>query len=254
METVFDALKAMGKATSIELAARLDISREEVLNELWELKKAGFVDKSAYTWRVADNNVQQEQPMQAELPEETTTATVAKISECDLTATIEQRGPQTADELATLFGTTSRKVASTLAMAICKGRLIRVNQNGKFRYCIPGDNLPAEPKAASVTENDGKAFPQPAGVALPVQEAATQEDIKTETVADIVQPLEKRVDNLVLPSLRQANRELRRAKSDIRKWERVCAALRELNKYRDIVAQLCQEETSEQYKKSWREI
>ena len=176
METVFDALKAMGKATSIELAARLDISREEVLNELWELKKAGFVDKSAYTWRVADNNVQQEQPMQAELPEETTTATVVKISECDLTATIEQRGSQTADELATLFGTTSRKVASTLAMAISKGRLIRVNQNGKFRYCMPGDNLPAEPKAASVAETDGKAFPQPAGVALPVQEAATQEE------------------------------------------------------------------------------
>ncbi|WP_133301494.1 DUF1627 domain-containing protein, partial [Escherichia coli] len=187
METVFDALKAMGKATSVELAARLDISREEVLNELWELKKAGFVDKSVYTWRVADNNVQQEQTAPTEQPEETTTATVAKISESDLTATIEQRGPQTADELATLFGTTSRKVASTLAMAISKGRLIRVNQNGKFRYCIPGDNLPAEPKAASVTENDGKAFPQPAGVALPVQEVATQEDIKTETVADIVQ-------------------------------------------------------------------
>ncbi|HAN6552884.1 TPA: DUF1627 domain-containing protein [Escherichia coli] len=246
METVFDALKAMGKATSVELAARLDISREEVLNELWELKKAGFVDKSVYTWRVADNNVQQEQPAPEEQPEETTTATVAKISERDLTATIEQRGPQTADELATLFGTTSRKVASTLAMAISKGRLIRVNQNGKFRYCMPGGNLPAEPKAASIAETDGKAFPQPACVALPVQEVATQEDIKTETVAGIVQPLEKRVDNLVLPSLRQANRELRRAKSDIRKWERVCAALRELNKYRDIVAQLCQEATSEQ--------
>ncbi|HDQ1446929.1 TPA: DUF1627 domain-containing protein [Escherichia coli] len=226
METVFDALKAMGKATSIELAARLDISREEVLNELWELKKAGFVDKSAYTWRVADNNVQQEQPMQAELPEETTTATVAKISECDLTATIEQRGPQTADELATLFGTTSRKIASTLAMAISKGRLIRVNQNGKFRYCIPGNNLPAEPKAALVTETDFKAFPQPAGVALPVQKDATQEDIKTETVADIVQ------------SLHMANRELRRAKNHVQKWERVCAALRELNKYRDIVRQI----------------
>ncbi|EFI1695914.1 DUF1627 domain-containing protein [Escherichia coli] len=238
METVFDALKAMGKATSIELAARLDISREEVLNELWELKKAGFVDKSAYTWRVADNNVQQEQPA----PEETTTATEAKISECDLTATIEQRGPQTADELATLFGTTSRKVASTLAMAISKGRLIRVNQNGKIRYCIPGDNLPAEPKVESVAETDGKAFPQPAGVALPVQEAATQEDIKTETVADIVQSLpsftETQADDLVLPSLHMANRELRRAKNHVQKWERVCAALRELNKHRDIVRQI----------------
>ncbi|HEI3266831.1 TPA: DUF1627 domain-containing protein [Escherichia coli] len=217
METVIDALKAMGKATSVELAARLDISREEVLNELWELKKAGFVDKSVYTWRVVDNNVQQEHPVPEEQPEEIATATVTKISECDLTATIEQRGPLTADELATLFGTTSRKVASTLAMAISKGHLIRVNQNGKFRYCMPGGNLPA-------------------------QEAATQEEIKTETVADIVQSqssvTEKRVDNLVLPSLRQANRELRRAKSDIRKWERVCAALRELNKHRDILRKI----------------
>nr|HEG7745420.1 hypothetical protein [Escherichia coli]HEG7755578.1 hypothetical protein [Escherichia coli]HEG7776001.1 hypothetical protein [Escherichia coli]HEG7786308.1 hypothetical protein [Escherichia coli]HEG7807223.1 hypothetical protein [Escherichia coli] len=34
METVLHALKAMGKANSVELAARLDISREEVLNEL----------------------------------------------------------------------------------------------------------------------------------------------------------------------------------------------------------------------------
>ncbi|EMW3203538.1 DUF1627 domain-containing protein, partial [Escherichia coli] len=242
METVFDALKAMGKATSVELAARLDISREEVLNELWELKKAGFVDKSVYTWRVAYNNVQQEQPARAEQPEETTTATVAKISESDLTATIEQRGPQTADELATLFGTTSRKVASTLAMAISKGRLIRVNQNGKFRYCMPGENLPVKPKVASVTENDGKAFPQPAGVALPVQEAATQEDIKTETVADIEQSLslftETQTDDLIFPSLRRANLALRRAKSDVQKWERVCAALRELNKHRDIVRQI----------------
>ncbi|EOJ9781873.1 DUF1627 domain-containing protein [Escherichia coli] len=238
MENVFDALKAMGKATSVELAARLDISREEVLNELWELKKAGFVDKSVYTWRVADNNVQQEQPA----PEETTTATEAKISECDLTATIEQRGPQTADELATLFGTTSRKVASTLAMAISKGRLIRVNQNGKIRYCIPGDNLPAEPKVESVAETDGKAFPQPAGVALPVQKDATQEDIKTETVADIVQSLPSftatRSDDLILSSLHMANRELRRAKNHVQKWERVCAALRELNKHRDIVRQI----------------
>ncbi|EFF0622877.1 DUF1627 domain-containing protein [Escherichia coli] len=242
METVFDALKAMGKATSIELAARLDISREEVLNELWELKKAGFVDKSAYTWRVADNNVQQEQPAPEEQPEETTTATVAKISECDLTATIKQRGPQTADELAALFGTTSRKVASTLAMAISKGRLIRVNQNGKFRYCMPGDNLPAEPKAALVTESDGKAFPQPAGAALPVREAATQEEIKTESVAVTVQSqpsfTRKHPDGLILPSLHVANRELRRAKGQVQKWERVCAALRELNKHRDIFSSI----------------
>ncbi|EHN0455174.1 DUF1627 domain-containing protein, partial [Escherichia coli] len=167
---------------------------------------------------------------------------VPKVTAQMLTEAIEQHGPQTADELALMFGITSRRANSSLAMAISKGRLIRVNQGGKFRYCIPGADLPAEPEAASVAETDGKAFPQPAGVALPVQEAATQEDIKTGTVAGIVQSLpsftETRADDLVLPSLHMANRELRRAKSHVQKWERVCAALRELNKHRDIVQQI----------------
>ncbi|ENV4196750.1 DUF1627 domain-containing protein, partial [Escherichia coli] len=105
-----------------------------------------------------------------------------------------------------------------------------------------GENLPAEPKVVSVAKTPGKGFPQPAGVALPVQEAATQEEIKTDTVGDIVQSLpsftETRANGLILPSLHMASRELRRAKSHVQKWERVCAALRELNKHRDIVRQI----------------
>lgn len=237
METVFDALKAMGKASSQEVAARLGMTRDEAINELWKLKRRGWADNKGPMWWLTN-----------EKSDENDSVTQApKVTAQMLIEFIGQEGAKTCEELAGKFGVSTRKVASTLAVVTATGRLARVNQNGKFRYCMPGDNLPAEPKAASVAETDGKVFPQPAGVALPVQEAATQEDIKTETVADIVQSLEKRVDNLVLPSLRQANRELRRAKSDIRKWERVCAALRELNKYRDIVAQLCQEATSEQY-------
>ncbi|ELT5710657.1 DUF1627 domain-containing protein, partial [Escherichia coli] len=155
---------------------------------------------------------------------------------------IGQDGAKTCEELADKFGVSIRKVASTLAVVTATGRLARVNQNGKFRYCMPGGNLPADPKAAPVTENDGKAFPQPAGAALPVREAATQEEIKTETVADIVQPLpsftETQADELIFPSLRRANLALRRAKGQVQKWERVCAALRELNKHRDIVRQI----------------
>ncbi|HFP5223727.1 TPA: DUF1627 domain-containing protein, partial [Escherichia coli] len=131
---------------------------------------------------------------------------------------IGQEGAKTCEELAGKFGVSTRKVASTLAVVTATGRLARVNQNGKFRYCIPGADLPAEP------------------------EAAIQEDIKTETVADIVQSLpsftEKRMNYRVLPSLHMANRELRRAKSHVQKWQRVCAALRELNKHRDIVRQI----------------
>lgn len=226
METVFDALKALKKALSHEIAARLEISRDDAVTELWKLKRRGEADNKGSMWWLTSEVT------------EMVTKTTAEM----LINAIEQHGPQSADELALMFGITSRRANSTLAMAISKGRLIRVNQNGKFRYCLPGDNLPAEPKAASVTEKDGKAFPQPAGVALPVQEAATQEEIKTETVADIVQSLpsftETRADDLILPSLHMANRELRRAKGHVQKWERVCAALRELNKHRDIVRQI----------------
>ncbi|HDP8067360.1 TPA: DUF1627 domain-containing protein [Escherichia coli] len=232
METVFDALKAMGKASSQEVAARLGMTRDEAINELWKLKRRGWADNKGPMWWLTN-----------EKSDENDSVTQApKVTAQMLIEAIERHGPKAADELALMFRITSRRVNSSLAMAISKGCLIRVNQNGKFRYCMPGDNLPAEPKAASVAETDGKAFPQPACVALPVQEVATQEDIKTETVADIVQSLpsftETRSDDLILPSLHMANRELRRAKSHVQKWERVCAALRELNKYRDIVRQI----------------
>ncbi|EPC6754962.1 DUF1627 domain-containing protein [Escherichia coli] len=226
METVFDALKALKRASSQEVSARLGISREDAVNELWKLKRRGEADNKGSMWWLTIEAT------------EMVTKTTAEM----LINAIEQHGPQSADELALMFGITSRRANSTLAMAISKGRLIRVNQNGKFRYCLPGDNLPAEPKAASVTETAGKAFPQPAGVALPVREAETQEEIKTESVAVTVQSqpsfTRKHPDSLILPSLHVANRELRRAKGQVQKWERVCAALRELNKHQDIVRQI----------------
>ena len=242
METVLHALKAMGKANSVELAARLDISREEVLNELWELKKNGVVDKTGHTWFLAgegESGVTEEQPAQSEVPDVLTGEVEQKVTADMMIEFICQDGAKTCEELADKFGVSIRKVASTLAVVTATGRLARVNQNGKFRYCIPGADLPAEPEAASVAETDGKAFPQPAGVALPVQETTTQEEMKTEIVEDIVklQPsvTETKVDDLILPSLHVANRELRRAKGQVQKWERVCAALRELNKCRDIL-------------------
>ncbi|EMK9615532.1 TPA: DUF1627 domain-containing protein, partial [Escherichia coli] len=220
METVFDALKAMGKASSVGLAERLDISREEVLNELWELKRNGVVDKAGHIWFLAgegESGVTEEQPEQSEVPDVLTGEVEQKVTADMMIEFIGQEGAKTCEELADKFGVSIRKVASTLAVVTATGRLARVNQNGKFRYCMPGDNLPAEPKAVPVTENDGKAFPQPAGVALPVQESATQEDIKTETVADIVQSLpsftETQADELIFLSLCRANLALRRAKS-----------------------------------------
>ncbi len=245
METVSDALKALKKASSHVVAARLGISREEAVNELWELKRNGVVDKTGHTWFLAgegESRVTEERPVKSEAQDMLTGEVEQKVTADMMIEFIGQDGAKTCEELAGKFGVSTRKVASTLAVVTATGRLARVNQNGKFRYCMPGDNLPAEPKAALVTETAGKAFPQTAGVALPVREAETQEEIKTESVAVTVQSqpsfTRKHPDSLILPSLHVANRELRRAKGQVQKWERVCAALRELNKHQDIVRQI----------------
>ncbi|EEV7615071.1 DUF1627 domain-containing protein, partial [Escherichia coli] len=50
--------------------------------------------------------------------------------------------------------------------------------------------------------------------------------------------IRKHPDGLILPSLHVANRELRRAKGQVQKWERLCAALREINKHRDVIQKI----------------
>ncbi|EFK6717532.1 DUF1627 domain-containing protein [Escherichia coli] len=50
--------------------------------------------------------------------------------------------------------------------------------------------------------------------------------------------LKKRTNGSVRYCQYTSNRELRRAKGQVQKWERICAALRELNKHRDVVRQI----------------
>lgn len=55
MESVFETLKAMEKASVIEIAARTGIDRDEVVNHLWDLKRHGRVDRHGRAWSVIDS-------------------------------------------------------------------------------------------------------------------------------------------------------------------------------------------------------
>ncbi|EMX4463426.1 hypothetical protein AAGW29_005343, partial [Escherichia coli] len=50
METVFDALKALKRASSHEIAARVEISRDDAVTELWKLKRRGEADNKGSVW------------------------------------------------------------------------------------------------------------------------------------------------------------------------------------------------------------
>ncbi|EIX4510941.1 DUF1627 domain-containing protein [Escherichia coli] len=245
METVLHALKAMGKANSVELATRLDISREEVLNELWELKKNGVVDKTGHTWFLAvegESGVTEGQVLQPEAPDVVTAETVQKVTADMMIEFIAQEGAKTCEEIAGKFGVSTRKVASTLAVVTATGRLVRMSIKGKFRYKMPDvENSDFSASSSLGEESHHEAENSAPGDEInrfPLISENTAKACTDEFIRDVPSFTEKSVSSVMLPPLRVASRELRRAKKQVQKWERVCAALRELNKHREIVMQI----------------
>jgi len=175
METVLKALESMGKASSVELAARLGMERKQVINELWELQKAGAVTKNGPIWALSDDSDQEIEDV-GEMP-------APKVTEQHLLGAIGERGPLTADELAALFCVTSRKVASTLAMATRKSRVHRVAKDGKYRYYLPNQHV------AEMLDNQdaGKSEQQPETVKLPAPEMTPK--APAEDIAEVAQSI-----------------------------------------------------------------
>ncbi|EMT0828559.1 DUF1627 domain-containing protein [Salmonella enterica] len=178
METVTDALKAMGKATAREIAARLGIEVRDALEMLREQQEAGAVEFPNGYWSLSGvtTKTTERREQEPEPPEET----VVKIGETQLLEAIKKQGPQTADELATMFGITSRKVTSTLAMATGKGQLIRAYQNGRYYYLLEDEMedemLPETPETSPVSADSGTE----AGLIFPTPRFISAEIRRTE--------------------------------------------------------------------------
>ncbi|EHL6631266.1 DUF1627 domain-containing protein [Salmonella enterica] len=163
METVTDVLKATGTATARKIAARLGIEVRDALEMLREQQEAGAVEFLNGYWSLSGvtTKTTEYREQEPEPPEETG----VKIGETQLLEAIKKQGPQTADELATMFGITSRKVTSTLAMATGKGRLIRAYQNGRYYYLLEDEMLPETPETSQASADGGteagRIFPAP---------------------------------------------------------------------------------------------
>ncbi|EDQ2390375.1 DUF1627 domain-containing protein [Salmonella enterica subsp. enterica] len=254
METVLDALKAMEKATAREIAARMKTELVDVLVELQQALEDGEVGFEHGYWSLSGiapaKTVKRETP-EPEVPKPTT----VKIGEPQMLDVIREHGPQTAEDLATLFGITSRKVTSTLAMATGKGRLSRVNRDGKYWYCLP------EPEAASVSESvpegdrpESATEPEP----QPVMESApeTQQDatsaIDADAEHDTVQDTDKiavvltesHQDGHTLPTPKEISRVIRKLKSALHQAEQARESILAVKKHKkslDRMAKLLQE-------------
>ncbi|EMR7888738.1 DUF1627 domain-containing protein [Escherichia coli] len=171
-----------------------------------------------------------------------------KVSADMMIEFIAQEGAKTCEEIAGKFGVTTRKVASTLAVVTATGRLVRASIKGKFHYKMPDvENGDLSASSSQDEQSHHEAENSAAGDELnpfPLASENTAKASTAEFIQDVPKFIEKSASSVMLPPLRAASRELRRAKKQVQKWERVCAALRELNKHRELVMQITDSSSS----------
>lgn len=256
METVLDALKAMEKATAREIAARMKTELVDVLVELQQALEDGEVGFEHGYWSLSGiapaKTVKRETP-KPEAPKEST----VKIGEPQMLDAIREHGPQTAEDLATLLGITSRKVTSTLAMATGKGRLTRVNRDGKYWYCLPEPEPEPEPEAAPAAESvpevdkpESATEPEPQPVMESTSEtqqdatSAIDADAERDTVHVAVVLAESHQDGQTLPTPKEISRVIRKLKSALHQAEQARESILAVKKHKkslDRMTKLLQE-------------
>lgn len=254
METVLDALKAMEKASAREIAARMAIEPRDALEMLNEQQEIGTVTFLNGYWSLS--GISPAKTVKRRTPEpEVPKSTTVKIGEPQMLDAIREHGPQTAEDLATLFGITSRKVTSTLAMATGRGRLSRVKRDGKYWYCLPRSDSAPDPvpntddastadTAITTASDNAESAPEvvveePATVIdkseVPeaLEEVSDSDSAETESVSDTpladAQPAAPDVMELPSPSVVAKN--LRRHKAQLARLQKAHSAVQAVRRY-----------------------
>lgn len=235
MEKLTDILVRTGKATARELAAIMKIDAPDALNMLRELQEEGAVYRDGAHWSLPAEpgslpDEPQSLPVLPTQPEKLPVKPeiLPGVDVADKAATSRQgadallellaaHGAMTSEELAKMAGVTARKVASTLAMPTSKGRVLRQQKDGKFRYCLPEQKAVVSareevtvPAAAPATE------PEVAAVPLKVVWSAP-EDVEEFPTMSWICAQERQVKNELrwLQSLKAIRRQINRKKAAV---------------------------------------
>lgn len=212
MESVIDALKAMGKATYLDVAARLDIEPVEALKMLREQKEEGLCDFFDGSWSVGTAKEHQPKRIRPKQP----SPLVERVL-----AAMQGQGAMTANQVAEKLGKGSRALNASLG-AMCKDGLVLRHVDGKNITWSLGGEPAIQPEQQEPAAVEAKA--------APAQESKTLEEI----IGDIP-AFASRPDDLIIPSSRYISTEIRRTKAKLANLQRLQSAVRELRRHKHLL-------------------
>ena len=236
METVLDALQAMGKATVREVAARMKIEPVEALNMLREYRELGRCDFGAGGWRLTGSETapaEKSSPVKVNRPQDEATAEVDPDVVRQLLA---EHGAMETAALASLVGRNARGMVSVLRSLERAGTVV---QNGKGKgvtWSLPA--AASEDQSPAQTDNEQQ----------PDAESASGGDVTgaTTSVQEILESIPSFTGHepggLLSELQRQVTAAKRRHRTEGQRLEEIDSAVRVLNKpgNRGIVEELLQ--------------
>ncbi|WP_316992600.1 DUF1627 domain-containing protein [Enterobacter ludwigii] len=218
MEKVLDALKAMGKATYREVAARLDVEPVEALKMLREKKDLGLCDFYDGAWSIGAAKEQSKQPIKPQTAKPAHQAPRLKgdepapVDAVAIRQLLGKSGSITTAELAAAVNRNARGMVSVMLSFERQGVVIKNGKGKGVTWSLPGTD-----EAAGVTAE------------------AAQPEKTTAGIIETIPTFASRPDDLIIPSSLYISGEIRRTKAKLSNLQRLQGAVRELRRHKHLL-------------------
>ncbi|HDP0319375.1 TPA: hypothetical protein P5S08_004602 [Salmonella enterica subsp. enterica serovar Concord] len=231
-ETVLDVLKAMGKATYREVAARMEIEPIEALNLLREQRELGLCDFYDGGWKVINSDITDpvlpdipvkrsiasKPTLRGAIPEPVDTSAVTKL--------LQENGPMSLALVAKAINRDARGMGPVMCSLARQGVVVK---NGKGKHVTW--SLPAVDTTSAASETDTTC--------KSVEKAAEPEPAP---INDIMKSIpvftERRVSPLVIPEPAEIARMIRHTKRRLDELRQVRLIAIAAKKYQKVLTQL----------------
>lgn len=230
-KTLLDVLKAMGKATHREIAARLEIDPVEALTMLREEREQDRCEFFNGTWRIMDAGTEADAETESDYKSAPPTKTPLSEPAPEITdpkaieTLLRENGEMDTVSLGKALNRNARGVTSTMTGLLRRGVVVKIGQGKGCKWSLPlVDAEPAPPVAdanmdnAASTENEGqepKAEP-----VLTTEQTPAVVDVD-EVVKSIPSFTEGQKEGLITPSPAEIARMIRKAKCNLRELEQI---------------------------------
>ncbi|EJZ7018021.1 DUF1627 domain-containing protein [Salmonella enterica] len=248
-ETVLDALKAMGKSTARDIAARLKIEpikALEMLREQEELEAVCFLN-GFWSLTPASTNSQKAVTAIAITAPKPAPEPLEPMKPTDITELLGKNGAMTTVAIASVMGRNARGMVSSMRALARKGVVVKIGEGKGCTWSLPPDEEIHTETSASVEAEEIPVAEVAVAVAAPTPDSASastsneEADAEVESVKSLSSLRKEGPDRFIFGLLTRGNQEKRRLREDAAKLDEVCGALRVLHKHQRLVKTLSED-------------